>query len=104
MLCAKRTKTSPFPEPSISFPPPSMIHPKLRRFLPLALFALALVVSCATGFGQDEAPPEHKDTNIFQTIREGGPLIMAIWLAIVGTSVTMVTFIIQNIMSLRKDK
>ena len=42
--------------------------------------------------------------NIFQTIKEGGPLIITIWLAIIGTSVTMVTLIIQNIMSLRKDK
>jgi biopolymer transport protein ExbB len=82
-----------------------MIHPKLRRHLPLALTALALAVSCTTGLAQEEgAAPAHGDTSIFQTIKEGGPLIMAIWAAIIGTSVTMVTFIIQNIMSLRKDK
>ena len=33
----------------------------------------------------------------------GGPLIIAIWLAILGTSVTMVTFVIQNLISLRKE-
>jgi biopolymer transport protein ExbB len=82
-----------------------MIHPKYRRHLPLALSVLALAVSCTTGFAQEEAAaPAAHDTSIFETIREGGPLIMAIWAAIIGTSVTMVTFIIQNIMSLRKDK
>lgn len=81
-----------------------MIHPKLRRHLPLAIFALAIVVSHATGFAQEAPAAEHKDASIIDTIMEGGPLIMAIWLAIIGTSVTMVTFIIQNIMSLRKDK
>lgn len=82
-----------------------MIHPKFRRYLPLALSALALAVSCTTGFAQEEgAPAAHGDTSIFQTIKEGGPLIMAIWMAIIGTSITMVTFIIQNVMSLRKDK
>ena len=34
----------------------------------------------------------------------GGPLIIAIWLAILGASVTMVTFVIQNIISLRKQR
>ena len=84
-----------------------MIHPKFRRYLPFALTVLALVVCCATGLAQDAEPAEaahHGDTSVFQTIKEGGPLIMAIWAAIIGTSVTMVTFIIQNIMSLRKDK
>jgi biopolymer transport protein ExbB len=82
-----------------------MIHPTFRRYLPFAFCAAALLVSHATGVAQDEAPPpEAHSQNIFQTIKEGGPLIMAIWTAIIGTSVTMVTFIIQNIMSLRKDK
>jgi biopolymer transport protein ExbB len=82
-----------------------MIHPKFRRYLPLALTMLALVVSCATGFAQEPAAttaaPEH---SVLDTIIEGGPLIMSIWVLIIGTSVTMVTFIIQNAMSLRKDK
>ena len=62
-------------------------------------------MSLATGFAQDEpAAAAPKETSIFMTIKEGGPLIMAIWLAIIGTSVTMVTLIIQNSMSLRKNK
>ena len=81
-----------------------MIQPTFRRYLPLALFAAALAFSHATGLAQDEAAPPPHETSIFQTIKEGGPLIMAIWLAIIGTSVTMVTLIIQNAMSLRKNK
>ena len=83
-----------------------MIHPRLRRYLPVCLCLAGLLLSHATGLAQDEeaaaAPP--KSQNIFQTIKDGGPLIMLIWCAIIGTSVTMVTFIIQNIMSLRKTK
>jgi biopolymer transport protein ExbB len=37
-------------------------------------------------------------------ILSGGPLIIMIWCAILGTSVTMVTFVIQNILTLRKEK
>jgi len=83
-----------------------MIHPKFRRHLPLALSALVLAAICATGFAQDEAPAAApvEEHSVIDMIVDGGPLIMAIWVAIVATSVTMVTFIIQNIMSLRKDK
>ena len=61
-----------------------------------------LAVSAASGFAE-EADPNHKET-ILQTILGGGPLIVMIWLAIIGTSVTMVTFIIQNILTLRESK
>jgi biopolymer transport protein ExbB len=82
-----------------------MIPTKLRRHLPLILFIAALGLSYATGFAQEEAAAEaHKNKSIIEVIREGGPLIMLIWICIIGTSVTMVTFIIQNVMSLRKDK
>ena len=82
-----------------------MIPPKLRRHLPFAIFLAALCVGTAAGLAQDEAAPEvrHQES-VFQMIKNGGILIQFIWLCIVGTSVTMVTFIIQNIMSLRKDK
>jgi len=82
-----------------------MIHPRLRRFLPLILCAAGLLLSLATGFGQDEEAAAGPHTqNIFETIKNGGPLIMVIWGAIVLTSVTMVTFIIQNVISLRQTK
>lgn len=81
-----------------------MINPRFRRYLPFALCAAALALSHATGLAQDEAAPAAGGQSVFETIKEGGPLIMLIWCAIIGTSVTMVTFIIQNIMQLRKTK
>ena len=42
--------------------------------------------------------------NILQTIVSSGPLGIAIWIAILGASVTMVTFVIQNILTLRTDR
>ena len=82
-----------------------MIHPKFRRYATYALFVLALVLSRATGLAQEDgAPPATGDQSVIDLILHGGPMIIAIWLCIVGTSVTMVTFIIQNIMQLRKDK
>ena len=41
---------------------------------------------------------------ILQTIRGGGPLIILIWLAILGTSIVMVTFIIQLFLTLRDEQ
>jgi len=82
-----------------------MIHPRFRRYLPLALCVATVLLSRATGLAQDDAAPAAPaNQSVFETIKEGGPLIMLIWCAIIGTSVTMVTFIIQNIMQLRKTK
>ena len=82
-----------------------MIHPKFRSSATYALLVLALVLSRATGLAQEEAAPAAGgDQSVIDLILHGGPMIIAIWLCIVGTSVTMVTFIIQNIMQLRKDK
>ena len=80
-----------------------MIRPHLRRYLPFAVFLAVLAIGHATGFAQ-EAGGEDKKHTIWETIREGGPLIIGIWLAIIGTSVTMVTFIVQGLLTLRKDK
>ena len=41
---------------------------------------------------------------ILQTITGGGPLILLIWLAILGTSIVMVTFIIQLFLALRDEQ
>ena len=83
-----------------------MIRTQLRRYLPLALFVLAIFALHTTGLAQDEAPKAagSESQSIFQTIKEGGPLIMLIWVCIIGTSVVMVTLIVQNAMTLRKDK
>ena len=82
-----------------------MIPTRFRRHLPLALFLAALCLGTALGLAQEDAaaaPP--KQESVFEMIWNGNILIKLIWLCIVGTSVTMVTLIIQNIMSLRKDK
>ena len=83
-----------------------MIRTQLRRYFPLALFVLAILALHATGFAQDEAPKAagQESQSIMQTIMGGGPLIMLIWICIIGTSVVMVTLIVQNAMTLRKDK
>jgi len=78
-----------------------MIHATLRRFLPSLLTLLGLVAFPALGLAADAASGEHK---VIDIILEGGPLIIGIWLCIIGTSVVMVTLIIQNSMQLRKDK
>jgi biopolymer transport protein ExbB len=82
-----------------------MISPRLRRYLPALATLALLAVSSATGIAQEEAAaPAAEQHTVLETILEGGPLIIAIWLAIIGTSVTMVTFIVQGLLTLRKDK
>ena len=83
-----------------------MISMKLRRSLPFFLFLGLLALSCATGFAQEDAAPaaQAEEHSVLKVIMEGGPLIMFIWLCIIATSVIMVTLIIQNAMSLRKDR
>jgi biopolymer transport protein ExbB len=71
----------------------------------LLLFALMPVLGL-TAFAQDvgeAAKPAQNDT-IIHGILSGGPLIILIWCAILGASMTMVTFVIQNIITLRKEK
>jgi biopolymer transport protein ExbB len=82
-----------------------MIQTPIRRILPFLLVLLSLALLGGTGFAQEEAaaPAAHQKSIIGQ-IMEGGPLIIFIWLCIIGTSVTMVTLIIQNAMSLKKSK
>lgn len=77
---------------------------KIRKFLPFALSLSLLLIAAATGFAQEAAEEAPKQSTVWDTIREGGPLIMTIWLIIFGTSVTMVTFVIQNILTLRVAK
>ena len=83
-----------------------MILSKLRRHLPLVLFLTILCLASGTGLaeGDDAAADAPAPHSVLDMIMDGGPLIMFIWVCIIGTSITMVTFIIQNVMSLRKDK
>jgi len=71
-----------------------------------SLFTIAILLSSfSMGWAQDAAAaPKAESMNIIQTILHGGPLIVMIWIAILGTSVTMVTFIIQLFLTLRNDE
>ena len=52
--------------------------------------------------GETGAPAESH--TILETIASGGPLIILIWVAILATSVIMVTFIIQLFLTLRDEQ
>ena len=69
----------------------------------LALTSL-LLLSISAYAQEAAAPAPAANESILQTIKSGGPLGIMIWCAILGASVTMVTFIIQNIISLRNEK
>lgn len=77
---------------------------KTRNLLPFALGLSLLLLAASTGFSAEEGGDGVKQATIWQTIKEGGPLIMSIWVIILGTSITMVTFVIQNALTLRADK
>jgi biopolymer transport protein ExbB len=75
----------------------------MKRHLALTLALLPLLG--ASALAQEAAAPEVKaPDSIIHVILSGGPLIIMIWCAILGTSITMVTFVIQNIITLRKEK
>jgi biopolymer transport protein ExbB len=74
---------------------------RLRRYLPHLLFTVALMAAPAAGLAQEEGP---QTKTLLDVIMHGGPLIMTVWITILGTSITMVTLIVQNIMTLKAAK
>ena len=74
---------------------PTLLHHILTGLL---LCATASSVWAAEGAAGGESH------SILQTIIGGGPLIIMIWLAILGTSVVMVTFIIQLFLTMRDEQ
>lgn len=68
----------------------------LSYLVPALLILSSMRVHAAEGAAEGQS--------ILQVIMHGGPLIIMIWLAILGTSIIMVTFVIQNIISLRNKK
>lgn len=72
----------------------------LLRHLLTCLFLFAATPAL---WAQEEAVAEESHS-ILQTILDGGPLIVLIWICILGTSVTMVTFIIQLFLTLRDEQ
>lgn len=74
------------------------IHRSLSFIAPAAtLFALAPFARAA------EEGASAESMSIIETILHGGPLIVFIWICILATSVTMVTFIIQLFLQLRNE-
>ncbi len=51
-----------------------------------------------------EAAAANANKSVIDLIMHGGPLIITIWIAILLTSMTMVTLVIQNFFTLRKEK
>lgn len=78
----------------------SKLRSYVARFAPLAVLLLAAMPAMAEEAG---GAPEEPQT-LIQIIIHGGPLIIAIWLAIVATSTIMVTFAIKLGLQLRKDR
>ena len=80
---------------------------KAYPYLSRTLASLVLFLVLPGAFAQEGAggagPPVESHT-ILQTILGGGPLIILIWLAILGTSIVMVTFIIQLFLTLRDEQ
>jgi biopolymer transport protein ExbB len=67
-----------------------------------ASLAAILALSSSPAFAAEEgAAPQ--STSIIEMILHGGPLIIMIWLAIVATSMIMVTFIIQLFLQVRRQ-
>ena len=65
--------------------------------LPTALMAAALTTTARA------AETEGGSTSIIEMILHGGPLIIMIWIAILATSIVMVTFIIQLFLQVRRQ-
>lgn len=78
---------------------------KIPRSLQKLLFTLVLLMAGSpVTFAQEAHGGGEPPQSIIQVILHGGPMIIMIWVCIVITSIIMVTFIIQNILTLRKEK
>lgn len=78
-----------------------------RSLFPLLLtIGVLFLATTFTGFAAEEGAGAAKSggESVFSVIWHGGWLIRIIWLAILTTSVTMVTFVIQNIITMRVQK
>jgi biopolymer transport protein ExbB len=78
-------------------------HPILHRILTCLLLLAAAPAALRAAEG-DAAQGAPESMSILQTILHGGPLIIMIWLAILATSIVMVTFIIQLFLILRDEQ
>ena len=81
-----------------------MNKPSRRLLCFLLLFGGAFFLFTHGVSAQEATGAAPKSKNVLQTILETGPLGVFIWCCILAASVTMVTFIIQNILTLRNDR
>ena len=81
---------------------------QIRRYLSFALFCSAMLLLTHVGFGQEEAGEAaggtHASKTFLDVIKETSVLGQLIWVMILGTSITMVTLIVQNIITLKPSK
>lgn len=75
----------------------------LRRGVFPALVLFLNLVFAGLAFGQEAEADAPAQMSILQTILHGGPLIIMIWIAILATSIVMVTFIIQLFIQVRDE-
>ncbi|MEQ1862944.1 MAG: MotA/TolQ/ExbB proton channel family protein [Chthoniobacteraceae bacterium] len=83
-------------------------HTRIHRLFSPAIVVAMNVALSATVFAQEDAEASAAGDagghTVLQQILDGGPLIILIWIAILLTSVVMVTLIVQNIMTLKSSK
>jgi biopolymer transport protein ExbB len=75
-----------------------------RPWLTLAALFFSLTPLIAQEATAEAPEALQKQMSILDTILHGGPLIVMIWISILGVSIVMVTFIIQLFLSLRDEK
>ncbi len=82
------------------------MNPPIRRpLLFLLLFGGAFLLFCHGVSAQEAAKPAAPESKTFlEIIWESGPLGRLVWAGIFGVSIVMVTFVIQNILTLRNDR
>lgn len=73
-----------------------------NRHLPFLLPTLIALLAAAPARAAEggDAP---QSTSVIEMILHGGPLIIMIWIAIVATSIIMVTFVIQLFLTVRRQ-
>src|SRR5688572_28602503 len=77
---------------------------KTHRHLSVLLTLALSLAASGSAFAQRPAAQPAGDHSLLQTILDGGPMIVFIWICILATSIIMVTLIIQLARSLKKDK
>lgn len=80
---------------------------KNSRALPLCITFILFLFTASFALAEEAAAGAAGDApaqmSILETILHGGPLIIMIWICILGTSMVMVTFIIQLFLVLREE-